>query len=148
MDYELTRLAPEYIDALTALEQMCFAVPWTRQAFVDEIQNPLARYTLLTYAGETVAYAGYWHIVDEGHITNIAVHPSHRRCGLASRLLAHMLKEAQENGLRLLTLEVRVSNAAAIALYEKFGFQKIGTLPAFFCVNGVDVDFDWMNLSL
>ena len=138
MDYELTRLAPEHIDALTALEQMCFAVPWTRQAFVDEIQNPLARYTLLTYAGETVAYAGYWHIVDEGHITNIAVHPSHRRCGLASRLLVHMLKEAQENGLRLLTLEVRVSNAAAIALYEKFGFTAAGIRKRYYSDNGED----------
>lgn len=138
MDYELTRLAPQHVDSLAALEQMCFAVPWTRQAFIDELQNPLARYTLLSYAGEAVAYAGYWHIVDEGHITNIAVHPSHRRCGLASRLLAHMLEEAQENGLHLLTLEVRVSNAAAIALYEKFDFTAAGIRKRYYSDNGED----------
>ena len=68
--------------------------------------------------------------------------------GAAPALMDALLAFARENGFEQLNLEVRSDNIRAIRLYEKFGFQKIGTLPAFFCVNGVDVDFDWMNLSL
>ena len=68
--------------------------------------------------------------------------------GVGSALMEEMLAFAKQRGIRQLNLQVRSDNARAIRLYEKFGFQKIGILPAFFCVNGVDVDFDWMSLSL
>lgn len=68
--------------------------------------------------------------------------------GVGSALMEEMLAFAKQRGIRQLNLQVRSDNARAIRLYEKFGFQKTGTLPAFFCVDGVDVDFDWMNLSL
>lgn len=138
MEYRSERLAPEHIDGIAELERLCFPDPWPVQAFLDEMANPLAQYTVLVEGNTPVGYAGYWHVVDEGQITNIAVHPAHRRCGLASRLLENMISEAEGKGIHFLTLEVRVSNAPAIALYQKFGFEEAGRRKRYYNDNGED----------
>ena len=138
MTYEIAPLEPRHVPGLAELEKLCFAVPWPEQAFWEEIENPLARYSVVLCGGEIVGYAGYWHIVDEGHITNIAVHPAHRRRALASRLLDNMLAQAKAADIRLLTLEVRASNAPAIALYRKFGFCEAGVRKRYYSDNGED----------
>ena len=138
MEYKSERLAAEHIDGVAELERLCFADPWPRQAFLEELANPLARYTVLVTDGVPVGYIGYWHVVDEGQITNVAVHPAHRRRGLAERLLGGVIAQAQETGVRLLTLEVRVSNAAAIALYQKFGFAVAGRRKRYYGNDGED----------
>ncbi len=114
------------IKSLARLDEVCFAVPWSEQAFSDEAENELATY-LVAYDGDKViGYIGYWKVIDEGHITNIAVLPEYRRKGIASKLLDGIVKTAKENGLCLLTLEVRKSNMPARCLYEGFGFEALG----------------------
>ncbi len=111
---------------LAQLDKVCFAVPWSEQAFSDEAENELATYLVACDGDKVIGYVGYWKVIDEGHITNVAVLPEYRRRGIASRLLEGIIKQAFEGGLCLLTLEVRKSNMAAQKLYEGFGFEALG----------------------
>lgn len=111
---------------LAELDEICFAVPWSEQAFIDETENELANYIIAEDNGTVIGYVGYWKVVDEGHITNIAVSPDYRRKGIASEMLSKIIKAAYDDKLYLLTLEVRKSNIAAQKLYEKFGFEPLG----------------------
>jgi len=132
MCYELTALTKDMLPALLELERLCFQAPWSEAMFLGELENPYAIYRVLLCEGVPVAYMGLWQVADEGHITNIAVSPAHRRKGLALRLIAHFIKLAETQGLRLLTLEVRESNAGAIRLYEKAGFRPVGRRPRYY----------------
>lgn len=114
------------IKSLAELDKVCFAVPWSEQAFCDELENEMAHYLVACDGDKVIGYIGYWKVIDEGHITNIAVLPEYRRKGIASRLLDGIIKEAFDGGLCLLTLEVRKSNIAAQKLYEGFGFEPLG----------------------
>ena len=76
--------------------------------------------------GAVLGYAGLLVVADEGYITNVAVFPEYRRCGIAAKILEVYLNFAQANGLAFLTLEVRPTNEAAIALYRRFGFEEVG----------------------
>lgn len=136
--FEFVRLEPRHIGQLAELEKICFASAWSEESFLSECQNPLAHYIVVLCGEKAVGYAGCWHIAGEGHITNIAVHPDYRRRALGSRLLENMQREAERCGVRLLTLEVRVSNAAAIALYKKFGFETVGARKHYYSDNGED----------
>ena len=123
-------LAARHLDAVAALEAQCFADPWSRDALAEELHNPCARF-LVAESGDTIAgYLGCHHIADEGFIANVAVDPAHRRQGVGRRLVAAALEQGAD--LYRLTLEVRVSNEAAIALYRSLGFVKDGTRPRFY----------------
>lgn len=113
-------------ESLAQLDEICFAVPWSEQAFSDEAENELATYLVACDGDRVIGYIGYWKVIDEGHITNIAVLPEYRRQGIASKLLEGIIKAAKDNGLCLLTLEVRKSNMPARCLYEGFGFEPLG----------------------
>ncbi len=112
--------------SLAELDRLCFSMAWSEKAFSDEAQNKLASYLVAERDGKILGYIGYWRVVDEGHITNVAVLPECRRQRLASTLLESIIKEAYNDGLILLTLEVRKNNTPAKCLYEKFGFKKLG----------------------
>ena len=113
-------------EALSLLDMEVFSVPWSKKSFEDESANSLAYYYVAKEDDEIIAYAGFWHVADEGDITNIAVKKEHRKKGVASALLEVIIKKAKELGLELLTLEVRESNIPAINLYKRFGFLEIG----------------------
>ena len=121
-----------HISALVALERVCFAEPWSAESLTEELHNPHARFLVAEAAGETVGYVGMHHIGDEGFITNVAVSPAVRRQGVARALLGALEAYGREQGLYRLTLEVRVSNAAAIALYEGAGYHCDGVRPGFY----------------
>ena len=112
--------------SVSALETVCFPDPWSIRSLRDELKNPLAVYYTALLGARVVGYAGMHHIVDEGHITKIAVHPEQRRQGVGSLMIEALLRCAKERGMRLLTLEVRASNDAAVALYEHLGFVSLG----------------------
>ncbi len=114
------------IKQLAELDKACFSMAWSEESFRDEAENNLASYILAEKDGHIIGYIGYWKVVDEGHITNIAVLPEYRRKKIASSLLEKTIKSAYSGGLVLLTLEVRRSNIPAINLYESFGFEIIG----------------------
>ena len=122
---EIKRLGDEHIDRLCELEKSCFSVPWSRESFVWAKDNENAYFIIAEDEGKIVGYAGLCFVLDEGDIANVATSPEHRRRGIAAALMSDILTFAKENGIMHLMLEVRESNAGAIALYEKIGFTKV-----------------------
>ena len=117
----------DHLDQVAELERICFSTPWSRNMLAEELENALSAFLVAVDDGENVVgYAGVQVVLDEGYITNVAVRPDCRRQGIAGKLLQVFLDFAQGNRLAFLTLEVRASNAAAIALYESRGFQAAG----------------------
>lgn len=120
------------------LEQVCaiecdnFSMPWSRQSFLDSIYNSNHIYLVAEQQQEILGYCGIWGVVGEGQITNVSVKKAFRRQGVASILLSACLQKGSEMGLTSYTLEVRESNLSAIALYEKFGFEHVGTRKNFY----------------
>ena len=126
MSYKISPLSMENLEGVYKVELSSFSSPWSKQAFIDEINNPLARYFVLENENEVIGYAGVWHIVDEGHITNIAIKKDYRGLGLSKLLMKELISYFNDNSLSFLTLEVRESNTVARGLYEGFGFKIIG----------------------
>lgn len=137
-------LRNEYLDAITEIENQSFSHPWSRFAFERELENSVADYTVAVLDGEVVAYGGMWHILDEGHITNIAVRQDMRRKGIGDALVANMLQKGREKGIGAFTLEVRVSNTGAQALYKKHGFESVGIRKKYY-PDGEDAMIFWLN---
>lgn len=145
---EIQSMSPEDIDQVTEIEKLCFASPWSRESFESEIlQNNLARYIVAKVKGKVVAYGGMWIVLDEAHITNIAVHPSYRERKIGERLVKEMLRKAKESKAERITLEVRVSNIAARKLYEKLGFKDSGIRKGYYSDTGEDAIIMWDELS-
>lgn len=112
------------LKSIMNVENAAFTVPWTEAAFRNEfIINQYAYYLLAIHEEQTVGYAGVWLVLDEGHITNIAIHPDYQGNHYGEALLREMIRVAKERGIVRMTLEVRVSNDVAQGLYKKLGFQ-------------------------
>lgn len=115
------------IDAVHEIEVACFKTPWSKESFRHDIEeNQCARYVVVREDGRAIAYAGVWFILDEGHITNIAVHPDRQGRGYGEMVTRAMIQLAADSGMNVMTLEVRRSNAAAQSLYHKLGFIDVG----------------------
>ena len=122
----LEKMNPAYVAQIAELEKICFSDPWSERSIASELDNKLA-FWLVATEGETVAgYIGSQTVMDETDMMNVAVHPDFRRRGIAETLVTGLVEELKNNGSHCLTLEVRASNAPAIALYEKLGFSEIG----------------------
>lgn len=126
-------LSGKHLDEVAQLEQICFSQPWTRAQLAEEIDNELARVFVATDdTGCVLGYGGLHYVLDEADVTNIAVFPEARRKGVAKAILNAMDAFCTENNMAFLTLEVRVSNEAAIALYTGAGFQQVGLRKRFY----------------
>ena len=127
MHVRIVPMTGDHLDEAAELERICFTTPWSRNMLAEELKNALSAFLVaLDGDGNVAGYAGVQVILDEGYITNVAVRPDCRRQGVAGKLLQVFLDFARGNHLAFLTLEVRVSNAPAIALYESRGFQITG----------------------
>lgn len=116
----------EDLDDVLSIERVSFSTPWTKSLFINEMRNPYSHpFVLKTANGRVIAYIVFWLIMDEGHILNIAVHPRYRKMGFGSLLIKYSLDFLLKNSGKVMTLEVRRSNIAAIALYKKFGFRVV-----------------------
>jgi ribosomal-protein-alanine N-acetyltransferase len=121
------------LDAILALDSLCFHHPWTRADYERELGDPARCFLYVAKIdGTTVAYCSFWRVFDEVHVNNFAVHPAWRRRGIGRDLLAHVLAEARRLGAPRATLEVRTSNHAAIAMYEAGGFARAGVRRAYY----------------
>ena len=127
MNVRIVPMTADHLDQVAELERICFSTPWSRNMLAEELDNMLSAFLVaLDDSGRVVGYAGLQVILDEGYITNIAVRPECRRRGVAAKLLQVFLDFGQANRLSFLTLEVRASNYAAIALYGSRGFRSMG----------------------
>ena len=134
------------VDRIAEMEKICFPEePWSREMVAAEFSglNP-TRYFAAEEDGVIVAYAGIWVIPPEGYITNVAVLPECRRKGIASAVLQKMIEDSLAEGVTDITLEVRVSNAPAIALYKSFGFEESGIRPKYY-QDGEDALIMWRH---
>lgn len=129
----------EDIPAVHAIESASFPTPWPPYAFRGELEtNRMARYLVLRAGSRVIAYAGIWLMVDEAHVTTFAVLPAYRRRGVGGRLLCEVIELSAALGATVVTLEVRLSNAAARQLYQRFGFRPVGVRPRYYSDNGED----------
>jgi [ribosomal protein S18]-alanine N-acetyltransferase len=133
------RMRPADLDEVLAIERASFSMPWSRGAFLYEIeQNRVARCYVMREAERIAGYICVWEVADELHITNIAVHPDVRRRGIGRGLLGSVLEDARRRSTRLVVLEVRPSNVEARALYESLGFQVVGRRRGYYYDTGED----------
>lgn len=118
----------EHLDSVCELERLCFSNPWSRRDLESQINSDTSFFLVAVENGRVTGYMGLQIFSGEGYVTNVAVHPDFRRRGTAAALISQQLK----NKMDFITLEVRESNAPAVSLYEKFGFEKIGVRPNFY----------------
>lgn len=135
------------IDTIVAIERESFTAPWSIDAFRNELLNNMfAKYMVMERDGRILGYGGMWMIVDEAHVTNIAVREAYRGQGLGKRLLQEIMRTAQWLGALRMTLEVRVSNESAKSLYQRMGFYASGIRPNYYSDNMEDALIMWADL--
>lgn len=115
-----------HLDGVCAIENACFAHPWSRQSIEAELDNETSLFYVAVEDGQVVGYIGMSFVLDEGYIYNVAVKADCRKNGVGSALIQTLVTHCRKNNFAFLTLEVRESNAPARSLYEKFGFIKVG----------------------
>ncbi|WP_379135615.1 ribosomal protein S18-alanine N-acetyltransferase [Paenibacillus sp. sgz500958] len=137
----------EDIPAIMVIERQAFTMPWTEEAFKNELtNNHFAKYMVMELQGQIIGYAGLWAIVDEAHVTNIALLEEYRGRKWGERLLDELMKTASYLGMKSITLEVRVSNEVAQNLYRKKGFRSAGTRRGYYSDNREDALIMWADL--
>ncbi len=131
-DLEISKMLPSDASKIAELEKVCFSSPWSESALLDETQNQNAHFLVCKRDGQIAGYIGCIFACDEGSITNVAVFPEFRKMGVASALINALCQDAQNKGIHTLFLEVRKSNFAALSLYEKCSFEKVGERRNFY----------------
>lgn len=132
------------VPKIAELEKICFNDPWSEESVrYDVSKNKLSFYLVAEIDGYVAGYMGIWNILDEGHITNVAVDPRYRRRHIASAMIEIMLEVTGESGIKRHTLEVRTGNDKAIALYKKYGFDITAVRPGYYEDNGENAFIMW-----
>ena len=137
-DVVLLTMEKHHLQAVWAISTLSFPIPWSMTSFEKELENNYARYMVASIDGNVVGYGGMWLIIDEAHITNIAVHPEYRGFGIGDAILNSMIDICKREKAFSMSLEVRVSNLVAQNLYSKFGFKKQGVRKKYYEDNGED----------
>ena len=131
-DFVIREMRECDIDEIDKLEKLSFAVPWSREAIAGELKNPLARFFVCLKGGALLGYCGTHTLLGVMSIVSIASNPRSRRTGVAQAMLSHLLEIAERESLEAVILEVRESNTAARAFYEKNGFEHVGKRPRYY----------------
>lgn len=143
----IREMQPGDIEGILKVEERSFTIPWTHNMFMEEVNNPRAVYYVALSGDVIVAYAGVWFILDEAHITNIAVDPGYRQRKIATDLLNKIFEASRARNIKGLTLEVRESNDSAILLYRKFGFTVKGRRKGYYSDTNEDALIMWCQLD-
>lgn len=147
-EVELIRLTDDYIDQMMVIENLSFTLPWSKASYLHDLnENPSAYYSGCLYENKLIGYAGVWQIMDEGHISNVAVHPDFRGMRVGELLLRDIFCFCVKHGITKVTLEVRKSNLSAQKLYERLGFENAGIRPKYYEDNHEDAYIYWCDLQ-
>lgn len=135
------------IDKVLEIEEEAFTTPWSKEAFTMELtKNLLAKYIVAQVDEKIVAYGGIWLILDEGHVTNIAVLSEYRGKGIGEKIVKGLIRICTSREIRAITLEVRKSNEVAKNLYKKLGFIEFGIRPKYYLDNQEDAIVMWKTI--
>ena len=126
MELRIVDVSAEHIRQIEEIERDCFSRPWTAEQLKSQMRDAQHEFIAAVSDGRVLGYVGLMYVLDEGYISNVAVHPDARRQGIGDTLIDALAAKAAELELAFLTLEVRESNAPAIALYAKHGFHPVG----------------------
>ena len=126
MEFRIVDVSAEHIRQIEEIERDCFSRPWTAEQLKSQMRDEQHEFIAAVDGGRVLGYVGLMYVLDEGYISNVAVHPDARRQGIGDALIDALAAKAAELELAFLTLEVRESNAPAIALYAKHGFHPVG----------------------
>ena len=129
---EISAMTPDKVKSVSEIEKICFSEPWSENALMSECENEQALFFVAEENGNVTGYIGMHTVLDECYIANIAVFPEYRRRGIGDSLLNFAEKKAAQSGCSFISLEVRVSNSGAIALYEKHGYEIQGQRKNFY----------------
>lgn len=140
----IEKMTVDDIDNVVEVEKDCFSTPWSRESFLREVtNNELALYLVAKIENRAVGYIGVWEILNEGHITNVAVHSSYRNLGIGNMLVSKLLSLCKKSGIDAFTLEVRESNVTAKNLYKKHGFEECGMRKNYYQDNNENAIIMW-----
>jgi len=143
---EISKMRESDINEVYNIEVLSFPNPWSYGMFLKDVKdNPNSNFLVAKEDGKIVGYGGFWKIMDEINIVNLAVHPSFRKKGIGSLILSEMLRIGKEKGAKFATLEVRESNIPAQKLYEKFGFKIIAIRKRYYQDSNEDAIVMWLN---
>ena len=129
---EIIQMTSAHISTIAELEKICFSDPWSENSVASELKNPLSLWLVAVEGDRLAGYIGSQSVEGEADVMNVAVHPDFRRRGIAEELCLRLVTILNERNIHSLTLEVRASNAPAIALYEKLGFALVGRRPNYY----------------
>ena len=132
MDYQIVPMTAAHVPQIAALEGVCFSDPWPEAAILPELTNALSLWLVAVSGDSVLGYVGSQTVMDESDMMNLAVAPQCRRQGIARSLITALIAALRKKGSGSLTLEVRTSNAGAIALYEAMGFSTVGRRPNYY----------------
>lgn len=146
LDPQFSPMTPGDVPLVMELEPICFPTPWSASTYLHELRYKRGSYWVLRPGSHPapdglpplLGYGGLWLLGDESHVTTIATHPDWRRHHLGEWLLLRLIGVAREHGARLVTLEVRMHNAPAIALYTKLHFEEVGIRRGYYQDTGED----------
>lgn len=145
MRLHFKKMTTEDAATVEEVEKASFGMPWSRESFWEEAANDKAYYLLALDDDKVIGYAGTWVLFDEAHITNVAIAPSCRGKGIGLELMRELMKIVKTLGANAMTLEVRPSNTAARALYEKLGFKSVGLRPGYYQDTGEAAMIMWLT---
>jgi len=145
MDISISKMTQEDVDGVFEIEAQSYGPHhWSKESFYNEIQNNIATYYVAkNNDNEVVGFMGAWTILDEAHITTIAIKPDFKRNHIGEALLMNFMEDCYKNFVKYITLEVRVSNEPAINLYQKYSFKSLGTRKGYYQDNNEDALIMW-----
>lgn len=136
------------LERIMEIEHASFSSPWSSHAFQSELkENEYARYFCLELEGQVIGYMGLWFILEEGHITNVAIAPDYRGNRRGEVLMQSVIQTMVKEGMERMTLEVRASNSPAKRLYERLGFVTAGVRKGYYSDNREDALIMWLELE-
>lgn len=130
--YQVREMTLDDVNQVYEIEQQLFSMPWSKEDFTSSMNHPQNLYLVVDDGGKIAGYCGFWSVLDEGQITNVAVQQEYQNQGIGKLLITELLRKGREKALTAFTLEVRESNKYAIQLYKSCGFEEAGIRPNFY----------------